>query len=76
MPVLHSAIHKIDKKPDGTPAVLFLGGAEQVESQARDLKIRTKAVLVDAKKKPILNPKTGAPKVGFSDWAPEASYAA
>ncbi|MBK5416390.1 nucleoid-associated protein YejK [Pseudomonas sp. TH31] len=36
MPVLHSVIHKIDKKPDGTPAVLFLGGAEQVESQARD----------------------------------------
>jgi nucleoid-associated protein len=36
MPVLHSAIHKIDKKPDGTPAVLFLGSAEQVESQARD----------------------------------------
>ncbi|NWC92661.1 MULTISPECIES: nucleoid-associated protein YejK [unclassified Pseudomonas] len=36
MPVLHSATHKIDKKPDGSPAVLFLGGAEQVESQARD----------------------------------------
>ncbi|WP_313043078.1 nucleoid-associated protein YejK [Pseudomonas sp.] len=36
MPVLHSTIHKIDKKPDGTPAVLFLSGAEQVESQARD----------------------------------------
>jgi len=36
MPILHSAIHKIDKKPDGTPAVLFLSGAEQVESQARD----------------------------------------
>ncbi|WP_447789416.1 nucleoid-associated protein YejK [Pseudomonas farris] len=36
MPVLHSVIHKIDKKPDGTPAVLFLGSAEQVESQARD----------------------------------------
>ncbi|WP_085631498.1 nucleoid-associated protein YejK [Pseudomonas sp. R16(2017)] len=36
MPVLHSVIHKIDKKPDGSPAVLFLGGAEQVESQARD----------------------------------------
>ncbi|SDZ27855.1 nucleoid-associated protein YejK [Pseudomonas sp. NFIX28] len=36
MPVLHSVIHKIDKKPDGTPAALFLGGAEQVESQARD----------------------------------------
>ena len=36
MPVLHSAIHKIDKERDGTPAVLFLGRAEQVESQARD----------------------------------------
>lgn len=36
MPVLHSAIHKIDKKPDGSPAILHLGAAEQVESQARD----------------------------------------
>ncbi|MCF5545093.1 nucleoid-associated protein YejK [Pseudomonas salomonii] len=36
MPVRYSVIHKIDKKPDGTPAVLFLGGTEQVESQARD----------------------------------------
>jgi len=36
MPVLHSVIHKIDKKPDGSPAVLFIGGSEQVESQARD----------------------------------------
>ncbi|WP_419795074.1 nucleoid-associated protein YejK [Pseudomonas palleroniana] len=36
MPVRHSVIHKIDKKPDGNPAVLFLGASEQVESQARD----------------------------------------
>ncbi|WP_395601240.1 nucleoid-associated protein YejK (plasmid) [Pseudomonas sp. A1437] len=36
MPVIHSAIHKIDKKPDGTPAVLHLGRAECVESQVRD----------------------------------------
>ncbi len=36
MPVRHSIIHKIGKKPDGSPAVLFLGAAEQVESQARD----------------------------------------
>ncbi len=36
MPVLHSAIHKIDKKPDDTPAALLLGGAEQAESNARD----------------------------------------
>lgn len=34
MPVRHSVIHKIDKKPDGSPAVVHLGGAEQVESQA------------------------------------------
>jgi len=36
MPVRHSVIHKIDKKPDGSPAVLFLGASEQVESLARD----------------------------------------
>ncbi|AUZ46580.1 nucleoid-associated protein YejK [Pseudomonas orientalis] len=36
MPVRHSAIHKIDKKPDGNPAVLLLASTEQVESQARD----------------------------------------
>jgi len=42
----------------------------------RDLKIRTKAVLVDAKNKPIINPKTGAPKVGFSDWNPSPANAA
>jgi len=42
----------------------------------RDLKIRTKAVLVDAKNKPIINAKTGAPKVGFADWHPSPAYAA
>ncbi|MDD1010930.1 hypothetical protein M5G27_26000 [Pseudomonas shahriarae] len=42
----------------------------------RDLKIRTKAVLVDAKNKPIINPKTGAPKVGFADWHPSPACAA
>ena len=36
MPVRHSAIHKIDKKPDGSPAVLHLASSEQIESQARD----------------------------------------
>ncbi|MEX5591904.1 nucleoid-associated protein YejK [Pseudomonas orientalis] len=36
MSVRHSVIHKIDKKPDGSPAVLFLSVSEQVESQARD----------------------------------------
>ncbi|MGK9419308.1 nucleoid-associated protein YejK [Pseudomonas cedrina] len=36
MPIRHSVIHKIDKKPDGSPAVLYLAGAEQEESGARD----------------------------------------
>ncbi|QVW25322.1 nucleoid-associated protein YejK [Pseudomonas hormoni] len=36
MPVLHSIIHKIDKKPDGTPAILHFGNAELIGSQARD----------------------------------------
>lgn len=36
MPVLHSAIHKIDKKPDGSPAALHVSDTELVESQARD----------------------------------------
>ena len=36
MPILHSIIHKIDKKPDGAPAILHYGNAELIESQARD----------------------------------------
>jgi nucleoid-associated protein len=36
MPVLNSIIHKIDKKPDGSPAILHLSGGELVESGARD----------------------------------------
>ena len=36
MPVLHSIIHKIDKKPDGSPAILHRSSEELAESQARD----------------------------------------
>lgn len=39
--------------------------------KCRDMHIRAKAVLVDAKGKPIINPKTKAPKVGFTDWPPK-----
>lgn len=39
--------------------------------RCRDMHIRAKAVLVDAKKKPIINPKTKAPKVGFTGWPPK-----
>ncbi|MGW8465771.1 nucleoid-associated protein YejK [Pseudomonas sp. CLCA07] len=35
MPVLHSIMHKIDKKPDGSPAILHLSDAELIESDAR-----------------------------------------
>ncbi|AZE65625.1 hypothetical protein C4K01_1413 [Pseudomonas synxantha] len=35
------------------------------------MQIRAKAVLADAKGKPIINPKTKAPRVGFSDWPPK-----
>ena len=36
MPIRHSIIHQIDKKPDGTPAVLHVSGIELVESQATE----------------------------------------
>ncbi|EXF92717.1 hypothetical protein HK44_003090 [Pseudomonas fluorescens HK44] len=36
MPVLHSVIHKINKKPDGNPAILHRCAGELVESQSRD----------------------------------------
>lgn len=35
------------------------------------MQIRAKAVLVDAKGKPIINPKTKAPRVGFSELPPK-----
>ena len=33
MPIRHSIIHQIDKKPDGSPAVLHVSGTELVKSQ-------------------------------------------
>ncbi|QOQ76448.1 hypothetical protein IMF22_05155 [Pseudomonas poae] len=39
--------------------------------RCRDMQIRAKAVLVDAKGKPIINSKTKAPRVGFSEWPPK-----
>lgn len=45
--------------------------------KCRDMRIRAKAVLKDAEGKPIVNPKTKAPKVGFTDWPPkQESHAA
>ena len=42
--------------------------------QCRDLRIRAKRVMTDAEGKPIINPKTKAPKVGFCEWRPESIY--
>jgi hypothetical protein len=39
--------------------------------KCRDMHIRAEALLVDAKSKPIINPKTKAPKVWFSEWPPK-----
>ena len=36
MPIRHSIIHQIDKKPDGSPAVLHVSDTELVESQATE----------------------------------------
>lgn len=36
MPVLHAIIHRIDKKPDGSPSVLTAAGKELPDSPARD----------------------------------------
>ena len=36
MPIRHSIIHQIDKKPDGSPAVLHVSGTELAESQATE----------------------------------------
>lgn len=35
------------------------------------MQIRAKVVLVDAKGKPVISPKTKAPRVGFSEWPPK-----
>ncbi|NNA18217.1 hypothetical protein HBN82_20400 [Pseudomonas lundensis] len=44
--------------------------------QCRDLRIRAKRVMTDADGKPIINPKTKAPKVGFCEWRAESSMRA
>ena len=42
----------------------------------RDLRIRAKAVLTDAEGKPVINPKTKAPVVGWNDWHPSTAKVA
>ncbi|MEN5258675.1 hypothetical protein [Pseudomonas protegens] len=42
----------------------------------RDLRIRAKAVLTDAEGKPVINPKTKAPMIGWADWHPSTAKVA
>lgn len=36
MPIRHKIIHQIDKKPDGSPAILHVSDTELAESQATE----------------------------------------
>ncbi|MOA41404.1 hypothetical protein D3C78_1633590 [compost metagenome] len=41
--------------------------------QCRDLRIRAKCVITDAKGKPVINQKTKLPKVGWTDYLPQVT---
>ena len=49
MPIRHSIIHQIDKKPDGTPALLHVSGTELAESQATENLLHDLNVAYNAK---------------------------
>ncbi|MQU28067.1 nucleoid-associated protein YejK [Pseudomonas helleri] len=63
MPIRHSIIHQIDKKPDGTPAVLHVSSIELVESQATENLINDLNVAYNAKARKgwgFFHPQSGA----------------
>ena len=43
--------------------------------ECRDLRIRARCAMTDAKGNPIMNPKTKMPRIGWSDWQPESKAA-
>ena len=49
MPIRHSIIHQIDKKPDGTPAVLHVSGTELAESHSTENLLHDLNVAYNAK---------------------------
>ncbi|UVL69997.1 nucleoid-associated protein YejK [Pseudomonas protegens] len=72
MPVLHSIIHKIDKKPDGSPAVLHYAGAELADSEIRDDLMHQLNESYNAKQGKawgLFHPASGA--FPFSGWLKE-----
>ncbi|WP_426427736.1 hypothetical protein [Pseudomonas palmensis] len=44
--------------------------------QCRDLRIRAKCELTDAKGKPVINPKTKLPRIGWTEYSHATSSAA
>lgn len=41
-------------------------------SDCRDMRIRARCAMTDAKGNPVTNPKTKMPKIGWMDYAPES----
>jgi nucleoid-associated protein len=69
MPVINSAIHKIDKKPDGTPAILHISDKPLVETLATDhllLDLNTSYNAKAGKGWGFFHPESGA--YPFSGW--------
>ena len=69
MPIRHSIIHQIDKKPDGSPAVLHVSSAELVESQATENLLNDFNEAYNAKQGKgwgLFHPESGA--YPFSGW--------
>ncbi|MGG3793576.1 nucleoid-associated protein YejK [Pseudomonas paraversuta] len=69
MPIRHSIIHQIDKKPDGSPAVLHVSGTELAESQATENLLHDLNVAYNAKTGKawgFFHAKSGA--FPFSGW--------
>ena len=69
MPIRHSIIHQIDKKPDGSPAVLHISSAELVESQTTENLLNDFNEAYNAKQGKgwgFFHPESGA--YPFSGW--------
>lgn len=69
MPIRHCIIHQIDKKPDGSPAVLHISSTELVESQATENLLNDFNEAYNAKQGKgwgFFHPESGA--YPFSGW--------
>ena len=72
MPIRHAIVHLIDKKPDGTPAVLHARDSELAESQAIENMLADLNESYNAKQGKawgLFHPESGAHP--FSGWLKE-----